>query len=82
MYKYIFTLVKSIYGLLKSARCWSKEYINTTTLKAVFKKCKTNTCILYRVNEICTIIVIVYVHDTPEIGYKPAFVDTIEYTKK
>ena len=47
-YADILTLVKSIWGLLQAARSWLKEYINTIILKAIFKKCKTDPCLLYR----------------------------------
>ena len=56
--KYILTLIKYIYGLLKAARCWSKEYIKKMTLKVGFKQCNTDPFILYQVNELGTLIVI------------------------
>ena len=71
------TLIKYIYGLVQAERFWFKEYIKIMTLKAWFKQCKTCPCILYRVNELGTAIVIVYVDDTAIIGYKPEFMDTI-----
>ena len=55
----ILTLVKSIHGLVQAARFRFKEYIKKMTPKAGFKKCKDDTCLLYRVNELGTEIVIV-----------------------
>ena len=52
------------------------------TLKAGYKKCKTETCLLYRINELGNVIFILYKDDTLKIGDKPASVDTTEYTKK
>ena len=52
------------------------------TQKAGFKHCRTDTCILYRVNKLGTAIVILYVDATYEIGYKPALMDKIECIKK
>ena len=70
-------LIKSIYGLVKAEYLWFKEYIKTMTLKAGFKKFKTGPCLLYILNELGTIIVIVYVDNTLEIGDKPAFMNKI-----
>ena len=42
------------------------------TQKAGFKHCRTDTCILYRVNKLGTAIVILYVDEKLEIGDKPA----------
>ena len=66
IYENILTLTKYIQGLLKSAYFWFKEYIKTMTLKAVFKKWITDPIILYRVNEIRTLIVTIYVDYTLE----------------
>ena len=63
-YKDILVLIKSIYGLAQAAHCWFKEYINTMTLNTGFKQLNTDTCILYRVNELGTVIVFVYVDGT------------------
>ena len=49
-YEYILTLIKSTHGLVQAARFLLKEYINTMTLKAGFKKIKTYPCSLYLVN--------------------------------
>ena len=76
------TLIKSIYGLIQAARLWFKEYIKTMALKAGFKKCNTGPCLLYRVNELGTIIFIIYVDGTLEIGYKLALMNTIECIRK
>ena len=46
------------------------------------QKCKTGTCLLYRVNEIGTVIVIVYVYDTLSIRDKSELVNMIELIKK
>ena len=54
MQKYIFSPIKCVYGLVQALCCWFKEYINTMTLKAVFNQCNTNTCLLYRVDELRT----------------------------
>ena len=82
MYGDILTLIKYIYGTVQVARCWFKEYIKTITLKVWFKQYKTDPCLLYIVNELRTAIVILYVDDTLEIGYKPSLMDTIECIKK
>ena len=64
MYKYILTLIKYIYVIVQAARFWFKEYIKTMTLKAGFKQCNTDTCLLYRVNEFGAELFVVYVDDT------------------
>ena len=58
------TLIRSIYSLIQAVHCWFKEYTKTMNLKVGFKQWNTYTCILYRVNEIGTIIFIVYIDDT------------------
>ena len=37
MYKDLLTVIKYIYGLVKSGRFWFKEYIEKMTLKVGFK---------------------------------------------
>ena len=61
IYEYILTIITSTYGLVQEACFWFKEYIKTMTLKAVFKKCNTDTYLLYILNELRTTIVIIYV---------------------
>ena len=82
MYYYTQKLLKYIYGLIHAERLQFKEYIKTMTLKAGYKKCKTEPCLLYRINELGNVIFILYKDDTLKIGDKPASVDTTEYTKK
>ena len=43
-----------------------------------FRKCNTGPCILFRVDEIRTEIVIVYIDETFAIGNKPELMDRIE----
>ena len=81
-YKYILTLMKYIYGIVQSARCRFKEYIKTIILKVGFKQCKTDPCPLNRVNELGTVIVIIYVYYTLGIGDKPSLMNIIECIKK
>ena len=76
-YEDILTLIKSIYCLVQVESFWFKEYTNKMTLKAGFKQCKTDPCLLYRVNELGTGLVIIYIFDTLAIGYKPSLMDTI-----
>ena len=52
------------------------------TLKAGFKQCKTDTCLLYRWNELRAVIIIVYVDDTMAIGDKPELMNTTYFIKK
>ena len=82
MCEYILTLLKYIHSLVKSERWWFKEYIKTMTLKIGFKQCKTDPCLLYKVNELRTEIVIVYVDDTLTIRDKTALMDMVECIKK
>ena len=81
-YEYILTLIKYIYELIQEARFWFKEYIETTTLKAGFKQWETDPCLLYMLNEIGTLIAIVYVDETLTIRDKPELVYFIEFIKK
>ena len=81
-YEYILTLIKSTHGLVQAARFLLKEYINTMTLKAGFKQWKTNTCLLYRANELGTEIFILYVYGTLAIRDKLALMDMLERIKK
>ena len=41
------------------------------------QKWKTDTCLLYKLNELGTVIVMLCVEDTLSIGDKPSFMDTI-----
>ena len=82
MYKDILTLINPIYSLVQALTCWFKEYTNTMTVKAGFKQFNTYLCLLYRVNELGTAIIMVYVYDTLEIKDKPELIDTIEFIKK
>ena len=63
MYKDILTLIKSIYGFVQEAHFWFKEYIKTMTLKVGFKQCKTDPCLLHRVNGLGDAISIVYIYN-------------------
>ena len=78
-YKYedILTLIKYIYSIVQAECRWFKEYIKTMNQKAGLEKCKTDPCLLYRVNELGTAIVIVYVDDILAKGEKSALKDTI-----
>ena len=82
MYEDISTLIKYIHGLLQATRCWFKEYIKIMNLKAGFKKWNTDPSILYRVNELGTLIVIIYVDDTLAFRGKTALVNIIECINK
>ena len=68
--------MKYIYGLVDAARCWFNEYIKTMNLVAGFKQYKDDTCILYRVIELVTVIILL--DDTLETGLKPSFMDKIQ----
>ena len=81
-YEYILMLIKYIYGLVQASNLCFKGYINTMILNVGFKQCRIYPCLLYRLNELGTVIFIVYVNYTLEIGNKPAFMDTIECIKK
>ena len=70
--KDILPLIKSIYGLVRAERFWFKECIKAMTPKAGFKQCKTDSCLLYRLNKLGTSIVIVYINITLEISNTPA----------
>ena len=72
------TLIKYIYGLLQAAHFWFKEYIKTMTPKSGFKQFKTDPCILYRVNELGTAILTVYVNGKLAIRDKSELIDIIE----
>ena len=52
------------------------------TLKAGLKKYKDDPFIFYRVNELGTVVSVVYVYDTLEIGYKPESMNTIKCINK
>ena len=52
-------MIKSIYGIVQAASFWFKEFIKTVKLKAEFKQCKNDPCLLYIVNELGSLIVIV-----------------------
>ena len=75
-------LIEYIYGLVQAARCWFKEFIKTMTLKAGFKQCKTDPCLLYIANEIGNKIVIAYADGMLTIKYKLALMNTIECIKQ
>ena len=55
-YKDSLTLIEYIYGLIQAARCWFKEYIKKTKLKLGLKKCNTDPCLLYIVNQLRTVL--------------------------
>ena len=77
MHDDILALLKSIYVLLQAERRWFKSYTNNMPLKEIFKKRKTDYCILYCVNEPGTLIFIIYVDDMLEMVENPEFMDTI-----
>ena len=52
------------------------------TLKTGFKQCKTDPCLLYRLNELRTLIVIVYLDGMLEIIDNPSFMNPFESIKK
>ena len=76
------TLIKYIYGLVQAKNFWFKQYIKKMTLNAGFKQCKTDPFIIYQLNEIMTVIVIVYVDGTLKIRDKPVLMNNIERIKK
>ena len=78
IYNDMLTLIKHIYVILQATCCQFKKYINTMNIKAGFRQCKTGTCLLYRVNELGTEIVIVYVYGTLKIRDKTTLIDIIE----
>ena len=45
-------------------------------------KYKTDTCILYLLNEIKTVIVTIYIYDTLDVGDRKSLMDTIEFIIK
>ena len=63
-YKYILKLIKYFYVIVQTACCWFKEYIKAMTLNSGFKPFNTDNFLLYRVNELRTVISIIYVDDT------------------
>ena len=67
----------SIYSLVQASNFWFMEYIKTMNLKAGFKQCKNDPCLLYRVNEAGTVISILYVEDMLVIRDKPELMDMI-----
>ena len=77
IYKYILTIIKSIYGLVQASLFWFNYYTNTMNLKVVFNKNKTDPCLLYRINELGPVIVNSYVHNMLSIRDKLAFMDTV-----
>ena len=77
IYENILGLIKCIYSLVQAARHWFKEYINTTTLKTLIKKCKLDPCLLYRLNELGTTISVIYVDDTLELEEELSLVHTL-----
>ena len=81
-YNDILTLIKYIYSIVQTESCWLKKKIKTMNLKVGLKQCKTDNCILYRVNELGAVIVNAYVDGTLEIGDKSELMHTIEYIKK
>ena len=82
MHRYIFNINKSIYGIVQEAHLWFKECIKTMTLKVIFNQYKTDPCFLYRVNELGTAILIIYVDETLTIRDKPALMNKIGCIKK
>ena len=68
MYENILTLIKCIYSLVHAAHLWFKEYIKTMILKAETNKLNTDTCLLYRVENRVTVIVIRYIDGLLKIG--------------
>ena len=81
-YKYILALIELIYSIIQASRLWFNEYTKTVTFNPVFKKCKTDLCLLYLVHELGTVIVIVYVYSMLVIVDIPSLLNTIECIKK
>ena len=51
-------------------------------LNTVFKQCKSDTYLLYIVNELVTSVFIIYIYYTLSIGDEPELLYRLEYTKK
>ena len=51
-------------------------------LNTGFKQCKSDTYLLYIVNELVTSVVIIYIYYTLSIGDGTELLDSLEYTKK
>ena len=77
VYGDILTLIKSILFLVQVDCFWFKEYTKTMTIKAVFKKSITDPSILYILNELGTLIFIIYVDDTLAFRDKSALKNII-----
>ena len=81
-YDYKLALIKCIYCLIHTYHHCFKLYINNMNLNTVFKQCKSDTYLLYIVNELVTSVVIIYIYYTLSIGDEPELLDRLEYTNK
>ena len=78
LYYDIMGLLKYIYGMVKATLGWFKEFINTITLKGVFRIFNSYLCI----NELNTMIVTINVDENMAVRENLALLDTLEYLKK
>ena len=81
-YDYKLALIKCIYCLIHTYHNWFKQYINNLNLNTGFKQCKSDTYLLYMVNELVTSVVIIYVYYTLSNGDGTELLCRLEYTKK
>ena len=65
-------LQKSMYGLVQAARQFYKKFVQVATEKLGFQKCLADGCLLYKKDEVGTIIICLYVDDLLCIGDKKA----------
>ena len=73
---YIPMLLKCMYRLIKSARIWYKEFVQTIGLKSGFKQNKNNTFLTTQRHNIGTAIIIIYVNCILQVS------DYVATTKK
>ena len=68
-------LVQAMYGLVQAARQFFKKLRDTMVEKMGFTKCLSDQCLLFKKNELGTVIVCLYIDDTMVVGDKAAVDD-------
>jgi len=76
----VFKLQMAMYGLVQAAQQWFKR-LSDVLISLGFKPCKSDPCLLYRVNENGLCIILMYVDDNLIVGSNKAIDQVTEEIK-
>ena len=74
-------LLKTIYGLVQSARQYFKKFKSVLVGKMGFKQCPSDPCLFMRKNELGIVLIICHVDDNFTVGSKAAMKQALDEIK-